>query len=764
MLAGNVAAGVASSGWFGDYTAAGQPLHASAPSITASDTSTASGTQAGNTVSGQLDWIVQFNAAATSGIASAAGTARLLPQSGADFHILEGLGAVGEVLVRSSSLTAAQATAALQGDSPIAWFEADSLKQIDAAVPNDPQFPQQWDLDNTGQSGGTAGCDIDATQAWNITTGSKGVVVAEIDSGVDYTDPDLAANIWTNPHAGQDGFSGDVHGYNFVDNTGDPMDDDGHGTFVAGEIGAVGNNGTGVTGVNWNVTIMPLKFLDANGDGYTSDAIRAINYSVMERTEYGVNVRVINASWCSSLSDPGLNAAIQAAGNAGILFVAAAGNSASNNDLTPQYPASSGLANVVSVAASDSNDRLAPFSDYGANSVNLAAPGVNIYGTLPGGKYGYLSGTSMATPLVAGVAALAWAADPNATVAEVRSALLQGVDKIPALAGKVSSGGVLNAYNTLKLLSAPSSVPTPAPSPAPTPPPAPAPVPTIVAPGTNPTTAIAVAIGSGAQGDIANSADTSYFKVQVVAGQCYTFETVLGTLYDSVLTLLGTNGQTVIAQNDDMAPGNRSSRITWQATQSGTYYLAVSTYPGSPAGSFTLVTSGPSASTLASAPSPTPSPAPIPAPAPTAPSLLPIGNQTLVAGGSVTLSLSGSSPSGSAVSYSARPVSGNGVSVAVSGNQLTIRAAANCTGNTQIAVLASSGVMSAVQSFNVTVTQPSGSLQGCSVAIPSATLQSAAAAVVLSSNVSGTATSSVASSSRGLDPAALDTLFYALGR
>ena len=376
---------------------------------------------------------------------------------------------MGEVLVRSYGATAAQATAALQSDRQIAWFEADSLKQIDAAVPNDTQFSQQWALDNTGQNGGTPGDDIDATQAWNITTGSRNVVVAVIDSGVDYTDPDLAANIWTNPNAGQDGFSGDVHGYNFVANNGNPMDDNGHGTFVAGEIGAVGNNGLGVTGVNWNVTIMPLKFLDANGGGYTSDAIRAINYATMERTEYGVNVRVINASWSSSQSDPGLNAAIQAAGNAGILFVAAAGNSASNNDVTPQYPANSGLANVVSVAASDSSDQLATFSDYGANTVNLAAPGVDIYSTLPGGKYGYLSGTSMATPEVAGVAALAWAADPNATVAQVRSALLQGVDKIPALAGKVSSGGCLNAYNTLKLLATPADSRHPLPRPRPAP-------------------------------------------------------------------------------------------------------------------------------------------------------------------------------------------------------------------------------------------------------------------------------------------------------
>ena len=391
------------------------------------------------------------------------------------------------------------------------------------------------------------------------------------------------------------------------------MDSNGHGTFVAGEIGAVGNNGAGVTGVDWNVTIMPLEFLDADGGGYTSDAIRAINYATMQRTEYGVNVRVINASWSSSQGDAALNAAIQAAGNAGILVVAAAGNSASNNDLTPQYPANSGLPNVVSVAASDSSDRLAAFSDYGASTVNLAAPGVSIYSTLPGGKFGYLSGTSMAAPEVAGVAALAWAADPTATVAQVRSALLQGVDQIPALAGKVSSGGVLNAYNTLKLLTVPRRTGSPAP---------PVAVPAIAAlvtsastvqaggtvsllaqgvatgggtiagvsfyqdsngngqwdpadtligttsslsggqaavslstgslaagsyrlfaraldtdgqwspavatqltvtappvPGTNPTTAVALAIGSTAQGNIASASGTNYFKVQVVAGQ-----------------------------------------------------------------------------------------------------------------------------------------------------------------------------------------------------------------------------------------------------
>jgi subtilisin family serine protease len=584
MLSASAAAGAVSSGWFGDY-AAGLPAHAAAPAITASDTSIAPSVQAANSNSTTWDWIVQLNPASLGGAASPAAIVGLLPQGGNQFQVIEGLGAVGEVLVRSYGATAAQAGAALQADGRVEWSELDSLNQV-ASVPDDSQYADQW-----------APADINLPAAWNITTGSQNVVVAVIDSGVDYTDPDLAANIWTNPNAGLDGFTGDVHGYNFVSDTGNPMDDNGHGTHVAGIIGAVGNNGAGVAGVNWNVTIMPLKFLDANGDGYTSDAIRAINYAIMERTEFGVNVRVINASWSSSVNDPGLTAAIQAAGNAGILFVAAAGNSGTNNDVTPQYPANAGLANVVSVAASNSSDQLASFSDYGANTVNIAAPGVDIYSTLPGGKFGYLSGTSMATPEVAGVAALAWAADPSATVAQVRNALLQGADQIPALAGKVSSGGRLDAYNTLKLLAVPAPAPAPAPKPTPSPAPSPAPTPSPTpapAPQTyaySAASAVLVAIGSTAQGNIPSGSVGNYFKVQLAAGQQYTFQTTLGSLYDSVLTLLGGNGQTLLAQNVGLGSAGRAAKLTWQAATTGAYYLVVSSYPGTPVGSFSLATS-----------------------------------------------------------------------------------------------------------------------------------------------------------------------------
>ena len=294
---------------------------------------------------------------------------------------------------------------------------------------------------------------IDASAAWTITTGSSNVVVAVIDTGVDYNHVDLAGNIWTNPNAGNDGFVGDVHGYNFVANNGNPMDDNGHGTHVAGTIAAEANN-YGVTGVAYSTSIMALKFLNADGSGYLSDAVEAINYATMERTTYGVNVRVDNCSWGGSGFSSALQSAIQAAGNAGILVVTAAGNSGTNNDVSPEYPANYDLPNVISVAASTQTNQLASFSNYGATTVDIAAPGVSIYSTTPNNTYSTYSGTSMATPHVSAVAALAWALDPNATVAEVRNAILQGVTKVSSLSGKVASGGVLNAFNTLKLLEA----------------------------------------------------------------------------------------------------------------------------------------------------------------------------------------------------------------------------------------------------------------------------------------------------------------------
>ena len=420
-------------------------------------------------VSTTWDWIVQVNPAA-SAARNPRAVAGLLPPGGDNFKSSTVWARWARCSSARSGETAAQAGAGASGRRrhPVVrarFAEADRS----LSLPMIRNIADQW-----------AAADINLPAAWNISTGSHNVVVAVIDSGVDYTDPDLAANIWTNPNAGQRRLRRRRTRLQLRQRHRQPNGRQ-RPRHSRGRHHRGGRRQRhGVAGVNWNVTIMPLKFLDANGDGYTSDAIRAINYAIMERTEYGVNVRVINASWSSGVNDPGLTAAIQAAGNAGILFVAAAGNSGTNNDVTPQYPANAGLANVISVAASNSSNQLASFSDYGANTVNIAAPGVDIYSTLPGGKYGYLSGTSMATPEVAGVAALAWAVDPSATVAQVRNALLQGVDKVPSLAGKVSSGGRLDAYNTLKLLA--SRRPTPltnsyapptptnsAPSPTPTP-------------------------------------------------------------------------------------------------------------------------------------------------------------------------------------------------------------------------------------------------------------------------------------------------------
>jgi len=276
-------------------------------------------------------------------------------------------------------------------------------------TPNDPQFGAQWNLQNTGQNGGTPGADIHAPQAWALTTGSSSVVVAILDTGIDYTHSDLASNAWTSSI----GFSGTdqngnpvqcgagSHGLNVVDGTCDPFDDNGHGSHVAGIIGAVGNNGIGVSGVNWGVQIVSCKFLTSGGIGDMSWAIRCLDV-VKQLKDAGVNIVATNNSWGGGGFSQALMDAISAQMQDGILFVAAAGNEFSDNDLLPTFPANVALPNVISVAATDRRDAIVPFSNIGRYTVHLAAPGDQILSTTPNNTYSVFSGTSMAAPHVTG--------------------------------------------------------------------------------------------------------------------------------------------------------------------------------------------------------------------------------------------------------------------------------------------------------------------------------------------------------------------------
>lgn len=338
----------------------------------------------------------------------------------------------------------------------VQYAEENSLLYASATVPNDSRFNELWGMRNTGQNSGTSNIDIDAPEAWDYTQGSDSVVVGVIDTGVNYSHPDLSSNMWTNP--GEIGGNGvdddsngivdDVYGANFAAGNGNPNDDNGHGSHCAGTIGGRGNNGAGVAGVNWQVKIMALKFLNSSGSGYTSDAIEAIEYAIAMKNR-GVNIRVLNNSWGGGSFSQSLRDAVAASNAAGILFVAAAGNEANNNDANPSYPASYNVDNVISVAAVDRNGNLASFSNYGESSVDLAAPGVSILSTVLGSNYSSYSGTSMAAPHVSGVAALVLAREPNLSLAALKTRLLTTVKPLSTLNGLVTYPGIVNAFNAL---------------------------------------------------------------------------------------------------------------------------------------------------------------------------------------------------------------------------------------------------------------------------------------------------------------------------
>jgi subtilisin family serine protease len=333
-----------------------------------------------------------------------------------------------------------EAVESLKKNPAVAYAEPDYMVQATDKIPNDPSYSRLYGLTK-----------ISAPAAWDTFTGSKNAVVGVIDSGVQYTHPDLASNAWVNPgeipNNGIDddgnGYIDDVYGWNFVDNNNKPLDDNGHGTHVAGTIGAVGNNGIGVVGVAWNTQIAALKFLDANGDGYTSDAILAINYAKK------MGFAITNNSWGGGGYSQSLKDAIDSYNG---LFIAAAGNNGTNNDSRASYPASYTSSNIIAVAATTSTDARASFSNYGKTSVDLGAPGDSIYSTYMNGGYATLSGTSMATPQVAGAAALLKAYKPSLTTAQIKSAILSNVDAVSSLNGRTVTGGRLNVLKSLNAI------------------------------------------------------------------------------------------------------------------------------------------------------------------------------------------------------------------------------------------------------------------------------------------------------------------------
>lgn len=361
--------------------------------------------------------------------------------------------------VRSRRLSTTELLRRLRAEPDVEYVEPNYVLYA-FPTPNDPSFASLWGLFNTGFNtvggGGTAGADIDAVSAWNVSIGSRTTVVAVIDTGIDYTHPDLSANVWSAPAPFTVTIAGQAitcqagtHGFNAITRTCNPMDDatTPHGTHVSGTIGASGNNGLGVVGVNWVASLMGLKFMNQSGQALTSDAAHAIDFAVQAKAAFassgGANVRVLNGSWGGSGYSQTLFDAITTAQANQMLFVAAAGNSTNNNDASPIYPSSFNIPNVVSVAASTNSDARASFSNYGATSVDLAAPGVGIVSTALGGGYLGLNGTSMAAPHVAGAAALVLSMC-SATTSELRGLLLDTVDLVPALSSVTATGGRLN--------------------------------------------------------------------------------------------------------------------------------------------------------------------------------------------------------------------------------------------------------------------------------------------------------------------------------
>jgi len=345
------------------------------------------------------------------------------------------------------NLTVQDALEIFRRDPLVEYAEPNYYRYL-RRTPNDPSYSSLWGLPR-----------ISAPAAWDVATNCSPAVVAVIDSGVDYDHPELAANIRVNTDeiAGNgldddgNGKIDDTRGWDFILEGSDPMDTDGHGTHVAGTIGAAGDNALGVTGLCWGAKIMVLRVFDDVGNATVADLIEAMEYA------RGNGAKIVNASYAGPDFSQAEKDAIAQLNSSGILLVAAAGNESADNDQTPSYPAGYELPNIIAVAASDSNDLLAYFSNFGLAKVHVAAPGVSVYSTYLDDGYAFESGTSMAAPHVSGLAALVWSSNPGLSAAQVKARILDGVDRVSSLSGYLFTAGRINAGNSVRNIPAPPS-------------------------------------------------------------------------------------------------------------------------------------------------------------------------------------------------------------------------------------------------------------------------------------------------------------------
>jgi hypothetical protein len=572
-------------------------------------------------------FLVRLTPEATAQAGSLSGVQNLISDNDVELVVTDGLGLPGQVIISTTERDSVQVVQSLSDNDAVAYFEEDfSVGATTTRFPNEEgssaEFSRQFGLNNTGQTGGVADADIDAPEAWDISIGSTQIVASVIDSGVDFTHPDLYLNIWLNQgelppqfidpdetstlsdfdsdglitfrdlndaanssfvtdlngngyidasdlledpkwadgiDTDGNGFEDDLVGWDFFENDNKPFDEHRHGTHVAGILGAVGDNGFGVSGVNWQTSIMPLRFLDEDNRGDVSSAVEAINYTTMMRirADNPVNVRVSNNSWgASGAFSQTLFDAVAGNERADILFVAAAGNGdvlgqGVNNDDVAFFPANLDLNNVISVAAINDRGELASFSNFGTTTVDIAAPGVSIVSTDVGGGFISRSGTSMATPFVAGVGALVFDVFPEATAAEVRDAILSGAVTSASLDGFIEGGRSLNA---LGALTASTFAPVPELEP----------VSTIIADGT---TSLDITVTYTDDGSV----DTTSFDIRDIEITRQGFSETLVTPASVTTTTINVDGQDRdAAVYTFTAPGG-----TFDATDNGTWFVSL---------------------------------------------------------------------------------------------------------------------------------------------------------------------------------------------